>query len=82
MSIELIHCLRAFDRVTTNEAADLIEAQAEKIAELQADAKRLDYLEGLSTYTGNWMSRVHRLDFTHEYGSSSFRAAIDDAMKG
>jgi hypothetical protein len=84
MTDELIFCLRGFDRVTTNEAADLIEAQAKKITELQKDAERLDYLESISTYKGNFMYSVHHLEFTQEFDGpcSNFRAAIDEAMKG
>jgi hypothetical protein len=57
-------------------ALDVIEA-------LQADVERLDYLDSLATYKGNFMGGVHHLEFTHEFESPniSFRAAIDAGRK-
>jgi hypothetical protein len=55
-----------------------------RVAELEKDAARLDYLDSLATYQGrSFMGGTHHLDFTHdlENPNSSFRAAIDDAMQ-
>lgn len=47
---ELIERLRCFDRVTCNEAADALEAQAREIEGLRKDAYRAEQLEQLARY--------------------------------
>lgn len=64
---ELIERLRAhcYPIQTMNEAADALEAQADRIKQLEADAARYQYLQNISAaesqaYFWNYMSRTER----------------------
>lgn len=60
---ELIERLRCFDRVTCNEAADALEAQARELERLRKDAERVTQLEQLA----RWM-----FDADNDYGTGFY----------